>query len=40
VIAAILEVESPVLLSRLGKLTANAFGLTRVTPARIEAITA
>ena len=40
VMATILETESPVLLSRLGKLTANAFGLSRVTPARIEAITA
>lgn len=40
VIGSILEAESPVLLSRLGKLTAKAFGLSRVTPARIEAITA
>lgn len=40
VMATILDTESPVLLTRLGKLTANAFGLSRVTPARIEAITA
>ena len=40
VIASILQTESPVLLKRLGKLTANAFGLSRVTPARIQAITA
>jgi transglutaminase-like putative cysteine protease len=40
VIATILQTESPVLLKRLGKLTANAFGLSRVTPARIQAITA
>ena len=40
VITTILETESPVLVSRLGKLTANAFGLSRVTPARIQTITA
>ena len=40
VIAEILDVESPVQLLRLGKLTANAFGLSRVTPARVEAIVA
>lgn len=39
-IATILATESPVLLTRLGKLTANAFGLSRVTPVRIKAITA
>ncbi|MQW77824.1 DUF4011 domain-containing protein [Nocardioides sp. dk4132] len=38
VIASILEEESPVRLPRLGKLTATAFGLSRVSAARIEAI--
>ncbi|SEB48373.1 Protein of unknown function [Nocardioides exalbidus] len=40
VMATILETESPILLTRLSKLTANAFGLSRVTPGRIEAISA